>query len=175
MNYRPSFDSMEATPFELAGNRLIAFAHGDRVHTIDRDMFELLFRPVTGQVGGAEPEPILAPVPVPAAKASPKPKPKALPAPSRSARPKPEAAESEQSSLDQYPVELRDPRASSLRFVHDALLVGPAPLGELVKRCQCIGWADAESGRVMGALCKLRDKRLARKQDEMIGGDWILV
>jgi hypothetical protein len=172
MKHTPSVESVEAAPFELAGNKLVAFVCSDQVHTIDRALFELLFRPVAPVPAAELPvveagsNPLARKRRAEAAPASPPPA-----APRKPAKaPKAEKPD----SFDQYPVSLRDPRASSQRFVHDALLIGPGPLGELVKRCKGIGWNEADSGLVMGALGALRTKGLARKHDDF-NGDWTLV
>jgi hypothetical protein len=159
---------VEAVPVDLDGAHLMALSDGQKAHIVSRDTFELMFRAHEP----AEPPVAAAPEPsAPKLKQLKRANPKRL-AKAAATRPVVGATTKE---FDAYPLELRDPRGFAIRAVYDALVQGPAPLVELVKRCKAVGWQEAESGRVMGLLIRLRDKRLAKKQDAMMGGDWTLV
>jgi hypothetical protein len=173
MKYVPSFDSVEAVPVDLDGANLMALSDGQKAHIVSRDTFELMFRLVHEQA------PQLVAAPACQALAPPVRKWEKLKranqkrlAKAAAARPTVSRATKE---FDAYPVVLRDPRADAQRRVYDALGQGPAPLTGLTERCKDAGWAAADTGMVMAALGKLREKRLAKKQDAMLGGDWTLV
>ncbi len=173
MKFAPLSDAIEAVPVDLDGSRLMAISLVGRAHVVCRDVFSLLFQPVVEHIAIEAPTPHLETTPSVAVEKKPAPAlavRKKTPAPRKDHR----AAERASGEFDQYPVLLRDPRASSQRYVHDALRVGSGSLHVLVERCKKLGWAEAESGNVMAALCSLRTKGIAKKQDGLLGGDWIL-
>jgi hypothetical protein len=196
MRFSPVCDAVEAVPVDLLGASLMVVALGDRAHVVDRGAFELLFqvapaptaaRGDTADLGAALAQMAAASVaPAVASEQAVSPrrqKRAAAPVVAPKATADPAAAEAGPASeqkpkskeLSDYPATLRDARATSLRTAYDALMAGPAALGAVVIRCRNLGWTEAESGVVMKAICKLKEKRLARKADATFGGDWMLI
>jgi hypothetical protein len=172
--YAPRAAELLATAVEHDGVPYMLCAMDDKLHCIPREVFDLMYqrhpnqRPVAvigdhvaSQAPPREAKPA-KPSRLQVAKAAKK---VAAAAP----------AGSQEQELDAYPATLRDSRAFALRAVYDRLKRGSCPLPTLVADLQGSGWPGATSSNVMAALMGLREKRLARKLDAIVGGDWELV